>query len=193
MPDLPDLTEDQWQELLERLTWHAQQKYLRLVWQGVPAAIGGVAPGGVEPGDVAAQAIIDVIEGRRTWKRAAKPEFLDFLKGVVDSKLSHLARGRDNRFVRAAPPAEFFPSRDPPPEDVAAEGEELERLQGIILSAIEDDPLAHQVLECLEAGITKPARMAARIGVDVGEIYNAQRRLRHKVGSALYPDRGGEP
>jgi hypothetical protein len=73
------------------------------------------------------------------------------------------------------------------PERATVEGEELVRLQNLIFTVIEGDPLAHQVLTCLEAGVTKPATMASRIGVDIREIYNAQRRLRHKIRCALGP------
>ncbi|MBN9523312.1 hypothetical protein J0H58_33170 [bacterium] len=179
--------------MLERLTWHAQQKYIRLVWQGVPAAAGGRAPGGIEPADLAAQAIVDVIEGRRRWNREAAPDFLDFLTGVVDSKLSHLSRSRENRPVRVVAPTDELPGREPAPEHTAAEGENLARLQDLVFAAVGQDPIALLVMEHLEAGVTRPAAIADRIGVDVREIYNAQKRLRQKIGSALRAGQGDEP
>jgi len=182
------MTEDQWEELLERLTWHAQQKYLRLVWRGVPGAYGGLAPGGIDPADLATQAIVDVIEGRRRWNPLAAPDFLDYLRGVVDSKISHLVRGRENRPGRATTLAEAIPSREPAPESAAADEEELMLLQELLSVAVERDPIARHVVECLEEGVTRPAEMALRVGVDVQEIYNAQKRLRQKIRSALQTD-----
>ncbi|MFM8272335.1 MAG: RNA polymerase sigma factor [Gemmata sp.] len=192
MEHLPELTEKQWTELLERLTWHAQRKFLRLVWQGIPAASGGRAPGGIEPPDLAAQAILDVLEGRRSWNRAAEPDFLRFLQGVVDSKVGHLARGRENRPSRAPVLAEEIPSREPTPELSAVAGDNLAHLQHILISAVGQDPVAWQVIECLESGLTRPAEIALRLGIPVRAVYNARKRLRQKIGMALKATRGDE-
>ena len=59
--------------------------------------------------------------------------------------------------------------------------EALEQFRLRIWREIEDDHLAIQILDCYEAGLEKPAEMAEAIGVDVEEIYNAQKRLRRKV------------
>lgn len=193
----PDLTEEQWAEALERLTLHARRRYDRLVWRGVPAARGGTAPGGVEPADLAAETIIDVIEGRRVWNAEIEPDFQRFLAGVVDSKLSHLSRSLENRSVRggdwgagSGAHPDLIPSDAHPPDTHLSAEEERDKLQAIVLSLVKGDVLLEQVVDCLTEGITKPAEMATRIGVEVREIYNAQKRLRHRAESALRPENG---
>jgi DNA-directed RNA polymerase specialized sigma24 family protein len=192
LANLPLLSEAQWDELLERLTLHAHRKYLRLIWRGVPGTQGGRAPGGLEPADFAAQAILDVIEGRRTWNGEEGPAFLTFLMGVVDSKLSHLCRSVENRVARVSDPAahdgpelQGLACSESPPEQTSAEMEELARLQAAIAREIEEDPIAVRVLECLKADVIKPVAIASRLGINVRHVYNAQRRLRHKIETVL--------
>lgn len=199
LTNYPDLTEQSWEDVLERLTLYAHRRYTRLVWRGVPGAQGGTAPGGVEPADLAAESIIDTIAGRRTWNRATEPDFLQFLRGVVDSKLNHLALSLENRTTRGTLPAttdagegiDVIPDETPTPESQVSAEEERTRLEAVIRSLVEGDALASQILECLRSDVTRPSEMATRIGVDVREIYKAQKRLRHRVVTALRAeDRG---
>ena len=48
MGQLDNVSSQEWEEFLERLTRHAHYKLLRLVWRGVPFSSGGAPPGGVE-------------------------------------------------------------------------------------------------------------------------------------------------
>jgi len=98
--DIPDLSDDEWGELVERLALHAYSKLRRLFWRGVPYTQGGVVPGGVSPEDLAAEAVESFLEGTRVWHKDKKPEFLDFLMSVVDSKVSHLVESAENRQSR---------------------------------------------------------------------------------------------
>jgi RNA polymerase sigma factor (sigma-70 family) len=187
-PTLPGLKDAEWEELLERLTLYADNRLLRLTWRGLKLARGGAVPGGVEAADLAQEAIVDVIEGTRQYDPAANPDFLGFLQDVVDSKVNHLATGAENRKSRRpadsldddAPPLDRV-DRSPPPEDQVAEDELLVRLQAEAREAVAKDPLAKQILECLDAGVTKPGEIAALLGISVEEIYNAQKRLARLV------------
>jgi hypothetical protein len=57
--NVPNWSEEQWKETVERLTLHAYRKFVRLHWRGMPFSKGGSVPGGVTPQDVAAEAIED--------------------------------------------------------------------------------------------------------------------------------------
>jgi hypothetical protein len=197
----PQLSDDQWAELVERLTLHASCKLLRLCWRGIVGSRGGAAPGGVEPADLAAAAITDVIEGTRSWDREAQPDFLNFLRGVVDSKVSHLVREVENRKSRRLAPADSgeegaaahgVAGREPDPAQFVQEREAADRFRARVFKAVEGDEIASKVFECLEAEYTKPQEMAELLGLTVSEINNAQKRLRRKVNELLTPQRKGD-
>ena len=191
---IPNLTDEQWQEIVERLTLHAHCKMAQLTWRGVPPSRGGTVPGGIEPEDLATDVIVALIEGTRTWDQQEQPDLLQFLKSVVDSMVSHLVECVENRVTRridggshSEPTHPVFevPDCGPDPSTVCADREERERFQVIVLEEIGNDSLAQEVFECLEASITKPAEIAKLIGRSVREINNAQKRLRRKVESAM--------
>lgn len=98
-------------ELVKRLTYHADCKLMRLRWRGLTIRSGGAVPGGVEATDLAAQAIVDVIEGTRKWDPVKDPDLLRFLKGVVDSKVSNLVNSAENKASRRVPPEPLLHNR----------------------------------------------------------------------------------
>jgi DNA-directed RNA polymerase specialized sigma24 family protein len=197
--NIPPWNQDQWTEALERLALHAVWKMSSLYWRGIPMKAGGKAPGGIEPEDLAAEAIVDAIEGRRAWDAVKQPDYLAFLKGVIDSKINHAATKIENSRTRQlAPtadgkdPLEAIPDRaGSDPETIYADQEAGHRFRQLILAEIKGDDLVEKIFECLEAGIEKPADIAELLGMDVSEIYTAQKRLRTKGEKALKKHRQG--
>jgi RNA polymerase sigma factor (sigma-70 family) len=200
LANIPQLSEEQWKELIERLTLHAARKLLRLHWRGILWSRGGAVPGGVEPDDLASAAIVDVIDGMRSWDPEVHPDFLKFLRGVVDSKVSHLVREVENRKSRRLAPADSgeegvaahsVASRELDPAGFVQDREAADRFRARIVKALDGDEVASKVLECLNAEYTKPQEMAELLGLPVSEINNAQRRLRRTVSGLLMPERKG--
>jgi DNA-directed RNA polymerase specialized sigma24 family protein len=199
--NIPQLSDDQWTELVERLAHHASCKLLRLYWRGILGSRGGRVPGGVESADLASAAIVDVLDGTRVWDPEAHPDLLKFLRSIVDSKVSHLVSEVENRKSRRfAPPdaeeegsaAHGVTGREPDPADFIQDSEAAEKFRAMVLKAIEGDELAYKVFECLEAEYSKPSEMADLLGVPVSNINNAQKRLRRKVSELLKAQRKGE-
>jgi RNA polymerase sigma factor (sigma-70 family) len=200
LANIPQLSNEQWSELVERLTLHAACKLLRLHWRGILWSRGGAVPGGVEPDDLASAAIIDVIEGTRSWDPEAHSDFLKFLRGVVDSKVSHLVQEVENRKSRRLVPADSgeegatahgVAGREPDPASFVQDREAADRFRARVLKAVTGDEIAAKVFECLEAEYTKPQEMAELLGLTVSEINNAQKRLRRKVSELLMPEKKG--
>jgi hypothetical protein len=187
----PNWSDEEWETTIEQLTLYASGRMSRLYWRGLPLRTGGAVPGGLGPDDMAAEAIVDVIDGRRVWDSSAEPDFLCFLRSVVDSKVSHLVESLENRRTRrlgGVDPDATAPQRpgkgvDPGTE--CAEREWEERFRTSIIDAIRGDKLVEGVFQCLEAELTKPAEMAEVLGEDVKDINNAQKRLRRKVEAVL--------
>jgi hypothetical protein len=191
----PELSDDEWVVVVKRLTHHAAWQINRHAWRGLRLDQGGSVPGGVDPADLASEAITDVINGTRNWNQESDPDFLDYLRSVVDSKVSHLVRRRENRVSRRmAPPDDTDepgfdapgPDLDPlilyiEQESIEERQKFLDRRRDEIRQQIAGDKLAEGILNCLAEGYTKPADMAVLLGVEVKEINNAQKRLRRAV------------
>jgi hypothetical protein len=170
------------------------------IWLLQRAARGGAVPGGVDPADLAAQAVTDFLEGRRRWNREAEPEFLEFLKGVVDSCVSHLATRLENRVSRRI---EDDPvtgdlllevrGREVDPATLCMDKNALEKFRATILKDVSGDKLAERLFECLDAEITKPSEIAEMLDVTVQEVNNAQKRLRRVVQNVLKKQGRGDP
>ena len=186
--DIPNLSDD---ELVERLALHAHSKLRKLFWRGVPYTQGGAVPGGVSPEDLAAEAVESFLDGTRVWDKTKKPEFLDFLMSVVDSKVSHLVESAENRQSRRIKedqnnePAYNVTTSAKATADSLVDNEQQDLVREAIFAAIKDDELATGVLECMDADLTKPSQIADHLGVDVKDVNNAQKRLRRAVDKAF--------
>lgn len=191
MTDVPVLSDAEWVALTERLTLYASFKVARLRWRGMEWMAGGKAvPGALAPSDLAAEAIVAAIEGVRRWNPGSEPTFEEFLKGVIDSKVSHLSRSIDNRRSRAMPHTVDESGRetplDPPggetaPDVALAAQEDMDALRSTVVGAIGDDPLAKDLLECLDAGIEKPADIAVVLEIEVEAVYAARQRMKRAI------------
>lgn len=188
------MNDDELNELVARLTYHADCKLSRLKWRGMSLKSKGAAPGGVGPEDLAAQAIVDVIDGTRAWDPEKDPDLLKYLKGVIDSLVSNLVNRKENKTTRRLDGRDgsldeseecHLPDSAPCPYDVVADRESMDFFRAAVVAAIKDDPLAVSLFECLEAEMTKPSEIAELLGTDVSEIYNAQKRLKNKVTKVM--------
>lgn len=186
-----------WEETIPRLLAHASSKSKRLFWKGI---YGGPLPEGNEVEDLVYQAIEKVLTGQRQWDPTTSPDLFLFLKGVVDSSLSHLARSWENRYVRkettsvaATDNAEdehgtgiidCVPATASNPEEMLLQQEDearCEELFLIIFDSLEDEPLLQKILECLLDDVEKPADIAEKLSVPVKEIYNARKKLQRRL------------
>ncbi|MGD9691399.1 MAG: hypothetical protein AB7G17_00995 [Phycisphaerales bacterium] len=196
---LADMPKAEVAELAEHLTDYALRKMRKLSWRGVRmgAALPGgqiSAPGGVSPCDLAAQAIERFLDGTRVWDPATTPDFRQFLRGVVDSLVSHLVKSIENRTVREAPVAAAAQIGAPylesqvqargldaqTPLELCVDKDWRAKFQTAIFTEVEGDPLLDDLLQCFGAGLT-PAETAELLSVPVEDVYNAQKRLARKL------------
>lgn len=200
MAKLTDISDDEWLGLNSRLTLYALRKMRRLCWRGARPAERPTAPGGQGPEDLAATAIERVLDGSRAWDASADP--FDHLCSVLDSLVSHLVGGWENRNVRGMPTARSddgperpveLPGREPDPSHAAAESEEAHQYRAAVRDAVAKDPLAAGIFDCLQAGYSTPADMAELLDVDVEQIYTAKRRLERAVNGVLSKTRKRSP
>lgn len=181
-------------EVVKRLIAYADYKTRRRYWQGI---LGGELPEGNEAGDLVAQAVERVLDGRRKWDPGKDPDLLEYLKSVIDSLASNLVKGWANRHMRTdaalTPPRErergrgvfddFHGERNDPEEELL----QKERIQQAddflwpLLEDLDDDLLLQQMVECIVDGVTKPAEIAEKVGVKKKEVNNAKKRLKKRI------------
>lgn len=186
MLDISGFTEEQWQRLLDRLTHYALQKYRRLSW------INGEqyrSPKGQGPEDIAIEAIKRLIEGKRQYDEHKYPDILVYLRGVVDSLISHIIESPE--FEKKCPMPYIINSdgeteeigiacKDPGPSKIYMQKEVVEKLKSILRAKFAEDQIVLGILECMEAGIDKRSEMAEYLEVNVTEITNAQKKLQRQ-------------
>jgi len=188
MTELPKLTNEEWQECLERLTLHAAKKFRFLGWTG------RLGPRGKEPQDVAYEAINKVLTGKRQYNKDVYPDFMNFLQSIVDSLIYHLSKSFESKRFRPIPVTTTeqgdseeveFAGREPNPARISIHKDIAERVKGILAKEFKDDVVVNGILECFEADITKPAEIADLLEKDVKDIYNAQKRLQRVIEGKL--------
>ena len=183
-----------WRETGMKLAAYAAFRSRNLSWRtGSEVALAK----GLMPDDIAAQAIVSVIGGERTWEPERGP-LLPFLKRVVDSLLNHLALSADNRRIERLSPDDMSPygaeqiafqdNGEGPwqrlaadfttaevPESACHADEKIERLVEVAKGAPELAEVLNAILDFDEA---RPRLIALRIGKPVNHVNNCLKRLR---------------
>src|SRR6266702_1552425 len=85
-----------WEENIPRLLFYASHKAKKKCWRSV---FNGHLPEGKEVQDVVFHAIEKVLSGERKWNPTEQPDLFSYLMGIIDSDLSHLAKGLENRTI----------------------------------------------------------------------------------------------
>lgn len=192
MPELVELTRDEWEEYLERLTLYAAKKFLYKGW----IAKGGerTGPQGKAPEDIAYEAVLKVLNGERQYNREAYSDFMHFMRSIVDSLVSHLAKSFESKRFKPMPVAttdqgdceEFeFEGKEPAPARTCIHKDLAKKVETILTNEFKGDLVLAGILECFKADVTKPSEMALLLEVDIKEIYNAQKRLQRVIEKKL--------
>jgi hypothetical protein len=172
---------------MERLLGFALRKKRAHYWRGI---WDGHLPGGKEVTDIVQEAIDDVLLGKRAWDPSKHPDLLHFLRSVVNSKISHLLEGAENRKSQLAPAGDTEEGVDHfemLPDTTATnavlelqEKEDEENNSELILrfyDFVADDPLVQGVVGCMIDGLYERSEIAAALQRKGQDITNANKRL----------------
>ena len=176
-----------WKAIILRLTQYAVLRARRLRWR----TPNGTLPGGKQPEDLAMDAIAKLWHGGRTWDPAARPDLLEFLKGIVDSLLSHLVRSAEHVKRTPAPVAASeqpdvlvsVPDPGSSPEDALVEAEDLGEAQtraAQVREAVRGETELELVLLGIEHG-KRPMEIASDLGISREEVYQHIRKIKRWV------------
>lgn len=175
------VTDDVFMEQLLSFTLRRKRaRYWRGVWDGH-------LPDGKDVADIVQEAITDVVHGRRAWNPEKNPDLLDFMRSVVNSKISGLRTSSENVNMKLVV-ATGEDSRDPletlpDGADAATQLQEKEdeaRNSELILLFYDftaGDKLIQGIVGCAIEGVTKRAEIAAALKVKEQDITNANKRL----------------
>jgi len=192
MIDIPQITEEELKQYLKRLTLYAQNKFFKLGWARKGAYRAG--PQGMGPQDVASEAIRRVIEGKRKYNKQAYPDFMIFLRSVVDSIISNMLNLVEHKKEQSLPyrtndfdQTKVFELEDKKLAPVynLINKEIVDKVESVLMRTFSNDNIVCGILECLKAGITKPSEIAEYLEVKTKDVNNAQRRLRKAIETKL--------
>ena len=183
MNSTPMFTEEQCRTALYRLTIYARRIFARLGWwhNGIFES-----PRGHKPEEIAAEAIVKMIEGTRVYNAQKCPDITQFLRGIVKSDISHIIDSPD--FTRRVTSEEKEPhGRNIDPLQICIEKEQItidkktvQQVEAILEKYFSEDKIVIGICDCYKADIYKRSELAEYLEVDVKEIDNAQKDSEEK-------------
>lgn len=198
------LQESDWKAIGKELVAYAIWKAQNFAWR---TGNDDDLAQGFQAEDVARQAIEKVFAGKRAWD-PARGDLLPYLKGVVDSLMSHMADSLDNTIqARLAEDeegkelldhAEFHAARNDNFGLLSAHQRsrgtnsdvENERVAKLFAAVQGEDDLMAVLDVVMSSGETKPAQIAAELGIEVTEVNNRLKRLRRVAMNIKRPSSG---
>jgi hypothetical protein len=162
-------------------------------------------PKGETVKSVVSLAVEKVLTGERRWNPAQQPDFMKFMRDVIDSLIYHLARSKDNALLtslpeeggqdemgwraesdRAKPGAEWLARNEATPEQALLDEESEEQKNKAIRILLEEcvaDQTLTKIVGAMMGGCDHCGEIAAAVGIEVKEVYNAMKRLDRRVAS----------
>jgi hypothetical protein len=186
--------------MIQRLTLHAAMKLERRWWQGV---LGGEPPGGLKPMDFVQRAVektVQAAEGDKSgrhWNFETQPDLSRHLRSVIDSDISHLVEGWENRTFRSEeflngtnsdedsePALSLLLAQTANPSELCA-ANEIEQAREKILfeffDSLADDPQLQRLMELIFDGVGKSGEQAKKLGLTANEMYVVTRRMQRHI------------
>src|SRR5262245_58315631 len=132
------------------------------------------------------------LTGRRKWNPAEYSDLQSFLKGIVDSLLSHAANSHDNRLIESVDIPLHVSQGNPESELLEKErSAESEYAVREIVHQAQHDAVALVVINAIRAGAVTRREIVEATGRPVPDIDNALKRLR-RIGAQIVRSRKDE-
>jgi hypothetical protein len=197
---LAQLSAEELQHLILKLGFYALGVSSKLFWRTGNAV---ELPEGETCESIVSLALTKVLSGERRWDPDRAPDLQKYLMDTIDSLLSHLVTGKDNRLVRTLPtvsdteaadvlaqrkrghgttPWQAQPTGNP--ETVLMQQEAAQHdahVLHLLLEESRDDSVVTGIIQAMQDGHEKPGEIAPVLGIPVGDVYNAMKRLSRKI------------
>ena len=169
---LKDISDEEWLEIWKKLRTFIRKKYWYLEKRL-----------GLDLDDIVQQAILDTLDGRRTWPPADKEvEIVPFLCEVIRSIVSNnFAKAENNVLTWPSDHSSILEDRNRDdhqpqlPDEQAITKEFIEKVHETV-----GDEFLMKVFEKLILG-SKPKEIAEDLEVNIVDVRNAQKRLRRQI------------
>ena len=162
-------------------------------------------PRGETVKSVVSLALVRVLTGERRWNPAQQPDFMKFMRDVIDSLINHLARSKDNALLTTLPEeggadethwraesekarsgAEWLARSEATPEQALLDEESEERNNKAIRILLDEcvaDQTLTKIVGAMLGGCDHCGEIADAVGIEVKDVYNAMKRLDRRVAS----------
>ncbi len=191
MTEIPELTNDEWAEYLERLTLYAAKRFTYYGWIGNRKKNERIGPKAMSPQDLAANTIINIIEGKRLYNPEAYPNFMAFLCSAIDSQINNLSTLVEHKRKKSLLQEKYennentipteIQGNEPDPSRSCMNKELVEMLKMSLAPDFNKNKIMRDIFDCMEGGITKRREIAQLLDVNVKEVDNARKRLYRKI------------
>lgn len=180
------MSDRDWERLILELGRYAVFKSRRFYWR---TGRSGELPAGEMAESIVSKAILLWLTGRRRWNPDEYADLAGFLKGAIDSLLSHTALGSDNRKVDVRPSlleADRASAADTPESDLLAreQAAATERTLAEVITQSREDPVAMSIIEAVRSGALTRRDIVRSTGHPAGVIDNGLKRLR-RIGATV--------
>jgi hypothetical protein len=172
------MSDRDWQSLTLQLGRYALQKSRRFYWR---TGSSGELPDGEVTESLVSKAVLLWMTGRRRWNRSESGDLQDFLKGVIDSLLSHSANGHDNRGMPSAEDEALYPVVRATQEAELLQKEraaEAERTLSDVVEEAQQDAVVIEIIEAMRNGAATRREIVSTTGRSADVIDNGLKRLR---------------
>ena len=176
------MSDADWRSLTVQLGRYTLHKSRRFYWR---TGRSGQLPSGEMTESIVSKALVLWMSGRRRWNAGEYEDLDGFLKGVIDSLLSHSANGHDNRgFVADASAAAALRAT---PETELLDQErtaEADRTLAEIVRQSDGDAVVLDIIGAIRNGAATRREIVAVTGRPAPDIDNGFKRLR-RTGAAV--------
>src|SRR5215470_8214777 len=144
------LSELEWKLLTVQLGRYALFKSRRFYWR---TGKSGELPYGEVTESIVSKAFCLWLSGRRRWNRSEYADLESFLKGVIDSLLSHSSRSSDNRRLDSTETPLHISLATPESELLEKERlNEADHTLAEIIRRCHDDPVLLEIIDAIRSG-----------------------------------------
>jgi hypothetical protein len=176
------MSDDDWQSLTLQLGRYAVQKSRRFYWR---TGSSGELPDGERTESLVSKAVVLWLSGRRRWNPSQYEDLQAFLKGVIDSLLSHSANGHDNRTIPDGNGG--APVLRTTPESHLLQQERQSKAEAVLSAIVQRSQSDRVILEIIDAirdGAGTRRDIAKATGLTAADVDNGLKRLR-RLGASV--------
>jgi hypothetical protein len=176
------LSDLEWKSLTVQLGRYALFKSRRFYWR---TGNSGELPYGEMTESIVSKAFCLWLGGRRRWNRAEYADLQSFLKGVIDSLLSHSANSFDNQRLESAETPHHVSHATPESELLEKERvNEADNTLAEIIRRFDDDPIVLEIIDAIRSGAATRREIVSATRRTPEAVDNGLKRLR-RLGSQV--------